>query len=393
MKRVCILGATGSIGHNCLEIIRLYPDRFQVCGISARTQFQLLTKIAKEFQVRHLALEAAPNQASLPQETKIHQGPQALEELIDACQPDILVCGISGWQGMGSFFYALGKVKRILLANKEVLVVAGRLFVEKMQASKKEVIPIDSEHCALFQCLGIDNFSSYPLLTNQQRAAIESLIITGSGGPFHNFSQEQLQGITPEQACKHPNWSMGTKISIDSASFMNKALELIEAHWLFGVEVEKLGVWIQQTSLMHAAVSYIDGNHISHLSKPSMQIPIATALAHPERLALPEQTSLASVEPEVCLVLAKPDSRQQACLDLAKQAIQAEQNAAALLNIANEMAVKAFVERSIRFVDIVPAVRGFLDSQELTNWQSLEEIVAGCKRAEIDAEKYILETF
>ena len=389
MKRVCILGATGSIGQNCLEIIRLYPDKFQVCGISARTQLHLLANIAEEFKVEHLAIEAQPSQSFLPQEIKLYQGSQALDELIDACEPDILVCGISGWQGMSSFFYALGRVKRILLANKEVLVVAGHLFLEVMQTCSTQVIPIDSEHCALFQCLAIEDFTAYPLLTSQQTAAIESLIITASGGPFHNCSPEQLQAITPEQACKHPNWSMGTKISIDSASFMNKALELIEAHWLFGIDIEKLGVYIQQTSLVHALVRYIDGNHISHLSRPSMQIPIATALAYPERLALPQLASLADTGHELSLVLAQPDSRQQHCLDLAKQAMQAEKNAAALLNIANEIAVKAFVQGRIGFVDIVPAIEGFLNSQQLTDWHNLQEVIAGCKQAEVEAYNFI----
>ena len=394
MKRVCILGATGSIGQNCLEIIRMYPQKFQVCGISARTQLAALTALADEFKVKHLAVETKPEGFhALPQELQLFEGVNAAQVLIEESKPDILVCGISGWQGLSSFFYALGKVKRILLANKEVLVVAGQLFLQQMHNSSSEVIPIDSEHCALFQCLGLKQFFNYPLLASDQLANIHSLIITASGGPFHNFNNQQLEAITPEQACKHPNWSMGAKISIDSASFMNKALELIEAHWLFGVSVEKLGVWIQQSSLLHAAVRYIDGNYISHLSKPSMQVPIATALAFPERLSLPSHASLQDNREDTSIVLTKPDSRQQKCISLAKQAIRAEKNASALLNIANEVAVKLFVQGVIRFVDIVPAIEGFLDAQNLALWLELEEVIAGCQQAERDAQNYITSRF
>lgn len=351
MKSVCLLGATGSIGDSTLDVIARHPTRYRVHSLSGYRQLDKLLDLCVRFRPACVAVpeSAALNfaqrlkQAQLP--TEVLAGEAGLVQLGQDPASDILVAGIVGAAGLLPTLAAAKAGKRILLANKEALVMAGELFMQTVKTHHAELLPIDSEHNAIFQCL--PNQASQVSLSD---FGVEKLLLTASGGPFRGKSLAQLHEVTPAQAVAHPNWSMGQKISVDSATLMNKGLELIEACWLFDVTPAQIEVVIHPQSIIHSLVRYRDGSVLAQMGQPDMRTPIAHALAWPERIA-------AGVEPLDLLTLGSldfypPDEAAFPCLNLARQAFTQGGTAPALLNAANEVAVSAFLQRRIRFTQI-----------------------------------------
>ena len=342
VKQVAILGSTGSIGVNTLDVIRVHPDRFNVVALTAAKQVDLLAQQCAEFKPAIAVVSDADGAARLSKlllekkiNTQVLYGPEALVNAVTDSDCDTVMAAIVGAAGLVPALAAAKAGKRVLLANKEALVMSGDLFMHAMKEGGGELLPIDSEHNAIFQCLP-EQFSK----ESNPRHGVEELWLTASGGPFRNTPLDQLASITPEQACAHPNWVMGRKISVDSATMMNKGLEVIEAFWLFGLPLEKIKVLIHPQSVVHSMVRYRDGSVLAQLGQPDMRTPIAYGLAWPERIdagvAPLSLTQLAS------LSFAEPELARFPCLSLAFAAAKAGGTAPAVLNAANEIAVAAF---------------------------------------------------
>ncbi|KUM01887.1 1-deoxy-D-xylulose-5-phosphate reductoisomerase [Chromobacterium subtsugae] len=372
---IAVLGATGSVGCSTLDVIARHPERYRVVALSGHRQLDKLFEQASRFRPDYLVVADADaaaqlalrlEQAGLPGE--VLHGPQALEEIVRLPEVDAVMAAIVGAAGLPSALAAAGAGKRILLANKESLVVAGRLFMDAVRRSGAGLLPVDSEHSAIFQSLPAD-YAGQPAL-----AGIRKIILTASGGPFRGKSAAELLDVTPADACRHPNWSMGRKISVDSASLMNKGLEVIEAHWLFGVPPEQIEVVVHPQSVIHSMVQYRDGSVIAQLGSPDMRTPIACALAWPERID-------AGVEPLDFFSLSslsfeKPDLANFPCLRLAFDALAMGGDAPAVLNAANEVAVDAFLNGRLRFVDIPKVVSETLSGVDLAASASLDALLA-----------------
>ncbi|WP_047249430.1 1-deoxy-D-xylulose-5-phosphate reductoisomerase [Chromobacterium subtsugae] len=372
---IAVLGATGSVGCSTLDVIARHPERYRVVALSGHRQLDKLFEQASRFRPDYLVVADADaaaqlalrlKQAGLPGE--VLHGPQALEEIVRLPEVDAVMAAIVGAAGLPSALAAAGAGKRILLANKESLVVAGRLFMDAVRRSGAGLLPVDSEHSAIFQSLPAD-YAGQPVL-----AGIRKIILTASGGPFRGKSAAELLDVTPADACRHPNWSMGRKISVDSASLMNKGLEVIEAHWLFGVPPEQIEVVVHPQSVIHSMVQYRDGSVMAQLGSPDMRTPIACALAWPERIE-------AGVEPLDFFSLSslsfeKPDLANFPCLRLAFDALAMGGDAPAVLNAANEVAVDAFLNGRLRFVDIPKVVSETLSGVDLAASASLDALLA-----------------
>lgn len=350
-KKVCLLGATGSIGTSSLEVLALHPEDYEVYAVSGFSQTKKLLKICQKFNPTYVALpeeQAANFSQQLKQvgcSSQVIAGKEALVKLASLEEINIVISALVGFAGLESSLAAAKAGKRILLANKEALVVAGELFMQAVEESGAELLPVDSEHNAIFQCLPA-NFSQRSLASQ----GIEKLILTASGGPFLGWSKAELAGVTPKQAVAHPNWSMGQKISVDSATLMNKGLELIEACWLFNTTPASIEVLIHPQSVIHSMVSYKDGSFLAHLGEPDMRTPIAHALAWPKRIE-------SGVKPfnfltAKDLTFQAPDEQAFPCLNLARQAFNAGDNRPAILNAANEVAVAAFLQKRLAFNQI-----------------------------------------
>ena len=347
MRRVCLFGATGSIGRSTLDVIDRHPERFTVSALSAHSQVDALLELCRRYRPAQACIAQADLYPRLRDglraaglDTEALAGPEGLDALAADGGSDTVVAAIVGAAGVSSTLAAARAGKRILLANKESVVLAGQLLMQTVQAHGAQLFPIDSEHNAIFQCLP----------PNGGRQGVRRLVLTASGGPFRGRTRAQLEGITPEQACKHPNWSMGRKISVDSASLMNKGLEVIEAHHLFDMPPERIDVVVHPQSIVHSMVDYLDGSVIAQMGLPDMRTAIAYGLSHPERVdagvgAL-DLTALAKLEFEA------PDRATFPCLDLAYEAIRRGGNAAAVLNAANEVAVARFLAGDLPFLDI-----------------------------------------
>jgi 1-deoxy-D-xylulose-5-phosphate reductoisomerase len=375
MQAVTILGSTGSIGVSTLDVLARHPDRFEVYALTAHTSVDALLKQCGQFRPRvavvahaEAAQQLRDGLRALGLATEVAYGRQALCEVAGAPQCDVVMAAIVGAAGLASTLAAAQAGKKILLANKEALVMAGRLLMDAVEASGACLLPIDSEHNAVFQCLPHDFQRSL------DRQGIAKIMLTASGGPFLTRAVETLDQVTPEQAVAHPKWVMGRKISVDSATMMNKGLEVIEAHWLFGAPADRIEVLIHPQSVIHSMVSYIDGSVLAQLGNPDMRTPIAHALAYPERLA----SGVAPLDLTQIgqLSFVAPDFERFPCLRLAYDALHAGGSAAVILNAANEVAVQAFLNREIgfRMIDrIIDKVMNRLPAVALTDIDMLFE--------------------
>ena len=375
IKHVTILGSTGSIGVNTLDVIRAHPDRFKVAALTAGKQIDRLAQQCAEFKPTIAVVADADGAARLKQilldqkiNTQVLYGSQALMSAVTDSGCDTVMAAIVGAAGLVPTLAAAKVGKRVLLANKEALVMSGNLFMQAMKQGGGELLPIDSEHNAIFQCLP-PQFSQTP----NPSLGVEELWLTASGGPFRNTPLEQLGGITPDQACAHPNWVMGRKISVDSATMMNKGLEVIEAFWLFGLPLEKIKVLIHPQSVVHSMVRYRDGSVIAQLGQPDMRTPIAYGLAWPERIeAGVAQLNLTQL---AALSFAEPDLARFPCLSLAFAAAKAGGTAPPVLNAANEIAVAAFLNEGMPYLDISSVVDKTLNAMPVSGADSIEYIL------------------
>lgn len=388
-KKLVILGATGSIGQSTLNVVRQNPDLYHVYALSGHSNMEQLAALVQEFSPDYAIVtsdkakelqQLLAKHTLLPEKrTEIIAGARQLIAIAQDDAVDIVVAGIVGKAGLESSLAAAVAGKRLLLANKESLVMAGPLFRQAIETSGAHLLPIDSEHNAIFQTLPLPLQQSKVMQQSLAEAlGVQSLVLTASGGPFRQFTPEQLQHVTPEQACKHPNWCMGAKVSVDSASLMNKGLELIEACYVFGVQQAFIDVVIHPQSIVHSMVSYIDGTTLAHLSQPNMEVPIAHGLAWPDRHP-------SSVPPLAWDKLLQLDFQplvagQFPCFDLARQAMSAAEThgvaAPAVLNAANEIAVERFLQRQIPFVAIAPIVAQALDRFGHANARELDHLLA-----------------
>lgn len=374
-QNLTLLGSTGSIGQSTLAVVRLHPERYRAFALSAYRQWEKLREQCREFQPEYAVVGDAEDAARLQADlrdsnlkTEVLHGPEALCQVAAAGGGDTVVAAIVGAAGLPSALAAAKAGKKILLANKESLVMAGALFMRTAKENGAVILPIDSEHNAIFQSLPRD-FSG-----DWAKSGVKKLWLTASGGPFLDFSAEALMKVTPEQALNHPRWSMGQKISVDSATLMNKGLEVIEAHWLFAAPPEKIGVAVHPQSLVHSLVEYVDGAMLAQLGNPDMRAPIAHALAWPERVTSGvDGLDLFQV---ARLDFRPPDTARFPCLNLAYAALAAGGVAPAILNAANEVAVAAFLERRVAFPGIFRAIDAVLDAMLVTPADTLEAILS-----------------
>ena len=372
MKHICLLGATGSIGGSTLDLIARHRDDYCLHSVAAQRDDATLAQICEQFKPRRAVLADAAAASRLRERlrssaisTEIETGPAAIEALAADSAVDIVVAAIVGAAGLPPILAAARAGKRILLANKEALVCAGAVFMRAVAEGGAQLLPIDSEHNAIFQSL--DSHERPP-------RGVRRLWLTASGGPFRGWSTDQLGAVSVEMACAHPNWSMGPKISVDSATLMNKGLEVIEAHFLFGVPVDDIRVLLHPQSAVHSLVEYVDGSFLAQLGCPDMRIPIAHALAWPERIESgAPNLDLATLGR---LDFAEPDVRAFPCLTLAYQALAMGGTAPAVLNAANEVAVAAFLNGTIGFLDIAYTVNDTLNSIPLSSAESLAAVLA-----------------
>jgi 1-deoxy-D-xylulose-5-phosphate reductoisomerase len=350
VKQITILGATGSIGQSTLEIAALHPERYRLFALTANHSHEKMEALCRRFEPSFAVMSDPGSALRLQQEiaglpTEVLSGEDGLTQVAAAEEVDVVVAAIVGAVGLMPTLAAVRSGKRVLLANKESLVMAGALFMEEVGRYGAQLLPVDSEHNAIFQCLPAGSIGSDP-----DGKGLHKIILTGSGGPFRDLATRDLADVTPEQACAHPNWDMGPKISVDSATMMNKGLELIEACWLFAVDHSDVEILLHRQSIVHSMVSYDDGSVIAQMGNPDMRTPIANALAWPERIE-------SGVEPLNLLQVGQldftsADEDRYPCLALARQAWQQGGNSMAILNAANEIAVEHFLDRRIRFTEI-----------------------------------------
>ena len=383
-----ILGSTGSIGESTLDVVSRHPEKFRVFALAGHRQVDKLAAQCKQFRPEYAVVGDADHAAELEKklkqegiDTQVLYGAQALIDVASADEVSGVMCAIVGAAGLPSALAAAQKGKTIYLANKETLVVSGALFMETARQNGAAVLPIDSEHNAIFQVLPRD----YTGRLNEH--GINSIILTASGGPFLNTDLSTFDSITPEQAVKHPNWSMGRKISVDSASMMNKGLELIEAHWLFNCPPEKLEVVIHPQSVIHSMVRYRDGSVLAQLGNPDMRTPIAYCLGLPERI----DSGVGELDFGAlsALTFQKPDFDRFPCLKLAYQAMNAGGAAPCVLNAANEVAVAAFLDKRIKFTDIAQVVAHCLAQDFSDGRHDIESLLAQDAQTRRQAEAFI----
>ncbi len=384
VQRIALLGATGSIGASALEVIARHPDRFKVAALTAHQQDERLHDLIRRYQPAYAVigtehsgrLRAALAGQELP--TRLLEGPQALEDIARSDDVDVVITGIVGAAGLGPTLAAVSAGKRVLIANKEPLVMLGSLLLATAQTAGATVLPIDSEHNVVFQCLpeSTQQEIAGAMVTDSTLAGagVTGVTLTASGGPFLRMPAEELAWVTPTQAAAHPNWQMGQKISVDSASLMNKGLELIEACVLFGLPSSQVNVLIHPQSIVHSLVEFSDGSVLAQMAKPDMRIPIANALTYPERIA--SGAPALQLQAVGALEFEEPDPVRFPCLRLAKEAARAGGTAPAILNAANEIAVAAFSTRQLLFPGIAELVERVLQRLPVESVISLDQVVA-----------------
>jgi len=379
VKRVTILGATGSIGRSTLDIIALHPDLYALYALTANNNHCKMQELCRRFEPAFVVMRDADSAerlaeaiADLP--TEVLAGEAGLAQVAEADKVDVVVAAIVGAVGLIPTLAAVRAGKRILLANKEALVMAGALFMNEVKQYSAELLPVDSEHNAIFQCLPAGSIGK-----DVVEQGVRKIILTGSGGPFRDFDIADLEDVTPQQACAHPNWDMGPKISVDSATMMNKGLEMIEACWMFAVDHEDIEILLHRQSIVHSMVAYTDGSVIAQMGNPDMRAPIANVLAWPERIE-------SGVEPLNLLQVSQldftlADEARYPCLALAREAWRQGGTSMAVLNAGNEVAVEYFLNRRIKFTDISRLISKVMQKTTTGAADSLETIL----RADFDA--------
>lgn len=388
MIGVTVLGSTGSIGVSTLDVIARHADRYRVVALSANSDVDKMSAQCREFRPDYAAMadeaaaEALTSQLrSAGVETEVLAGDEGLVKVATLTEADCVMAAIVGAAGLPPALAAARAGKRILLANKEALVVAGRIFMEAVRQNNAVLLPVDSEHNAVFQCLPV----AYQ--GDMDRAGVRRILLTASGGPFRNAELVELDTVTPGQACAHPNWAMGRKISVDSATMMNKGLEVIEARWLFNAEPSRIQVVIHPQSVIHSLVEYVDGSVLAQLGSPDMRTPITNALAWPERIdAAVNQLDLFEV---ARLDFEAPDFERFPCLRLAYEALQRGGTASAILNAANEVAVDAFLNGRLKFTAIAAVVEQTLNSLPSATADSLDQVLDADREARAFAGRLI----
>lgn len=387
MIGITLLGATGSIGMSTLDILSQHKDRYNVVALTANTQVDKMLKLVNQYRPKYVVMSdsdaAEQLESSLSDATSVEvlSGVAGLQYVAALDEVKVVMAAIVGGAGLLPTLAAVKAGKRVLLANKEALVMSGSVLMDAVKDSGAVLLPVDSEHNAIFQCLpahyadGLD------------KVGVRRILLTASGGPFRNSSASELHDVTPDQACAHPNWVMGRKISVDSASMMNKGLEVIEACWLFNARVETIKVVIHPQSVIHSMVEYVDGSILAQLGSPDMRTPIAHALAWPERM----ETSVKSLNlfDVARLDFEPPDTSRFPCLRLAFEAAERGGTATTILNAANEVAVAAFLDSSIRFTSIPKVIEQTLETVAVTTAQTLPEILSADEQARLAATRHI----
>jgi len=386
VKGVTVLGSTGSIGVSTLDVIARHPERYRAIALTANSNVDDLLQQCLQFRPDYAVMADEKSaldlshrlQAEAP-EIQVLSGIGGLEEVSRLPEVDYVMAAIVGAAGLLPALSAVRSSKRLLLANKEALVVSGQLFMDEAERHGAEILPIDSEHNAIFQCMPADYAKGFA------KVGVRRILLTASGGPFRKMRAEDLAQVTPEQACAHPNWSMGRKISVDSATMMNKGLEVIEACWLFHTKPEKINVVLHPQSVIHSMVEYADGSVLAQMGNPDMRTPIAHALAWPERI----ESGVSSLDLfEIAqLDFEAPDCQRFPCLSLAYQAIEEGGTAPAILNAANEVAVAAFLDRRVGFTAIPTIIESTLSAIPAVHTRQLDELLAVDAQARIVAEQ------
>ena len=392
-QAVCILGVTGSIGQSTLKVLQQHPEQYSVFAVTAHSRIQELVQICKQYHPKIVVVPAAKvdelqqlfsqNQIS---NTEILSDEAGLIAVAEHPEVDVVMAAIVGAAGLLPTLAAVKAGKRVLLANKEALVMSGDIMMQAAREHGALILPVDSEHNAIFQCLPEHYLQTER--NGQPRLGVSQILLTASGGPFLNHSLEELQHVTPAQACKHPNWSMGQKISVDSATLMNKGLELIEACHLFAISEHFVTVVVHPQSIIHSMVQYVDGSTLAQMGNPDMCTPIAHALAWPQRI----QTHVPPLDLFVNhqLDFQAPDTTRFPALSLARQAMQEGGLAATILNAANEIAVAAFLQQKIRFTDIATVVEHTLNQIQNSAAESIELILQADQNARTVAQHFVL---
>jgi 1-deoxy-D-xylulose-5-phosphate reductoisomerase len=382
VQSVTILGSTGSIGISTLNVLGQHSEKYTVFALTANSSVDKMfeqciehsPQIAVMLDTR-AAEELKTKLAQTRSKTQVLSGEKALESVSNDSLTDIVVAAIVGAAGLLPTLAAAKAGKRILLANKEALVMSGALFMKVVEENGATLLPVDSEHNAIWQCLPVGEQQQHHF----KNKGIRKIVLTASGGPFRDFKVEDLESVTPEQAVAHPNWSMGQKISVDSATMMNKGLEVIEAHWLFGLPSEQIDVVLHRQSIIHSMVDYVDGSVLAQMGNPDMRTPIANALAWPERIdSGVEPLDLVSTSR---LDFSEADYQHFPCLKLAYQALKSGGTSTAILNAANEVAVAAFLDKTIGFMDIARIIAQVLEALPPSKGETLEQVLNDDKKA------------
>lgn len=389
-KRVTVLGSTGSIGVSTLDVIARHPAEFEVFALAANSRVESLVQQVLATQPRYAVMRDEPaaeqlrsRLRDLGSDTEVLAGESGLVTVSSHPQADYVMAAIVGAAGLLPTLAAVKTGKRVLLANKESLVMSGALFMDAVQAHGAELLPIDSEHNAIFQCMPL-NFAD-----GLERAGVARILLTGSGGPFRNRPLHELEAVTPDQACAHPNWSMGRKISVDSATMMNKGLEFIEACWLFNARVDQVEIVVHPQSVIHSMVEYVDGSVLAQLGNPDMRTPIAYGLGWPRRRQ--SGVPLLDLIKVGRLDFQAPDETRFPCLRLAREAMQTGQTASVVLNAANEIAVEAFLAGQLPFPAIARTLDGVMEKAALVEPIDLDTILRADAEARALAREQLLQ--
>ena len=380
MINLSILGSTGSIGNQTLEIIRQYPDEFKVVGLTTNKNSDLLLKQIKEFRPKAVAIMDKSKVDDLLNFSpcQVYSGVDGLNKIATMDEANTTVNALVGSAGIEPTYNAIKAKKNIALANKETLVAAGSVIMEEAKKNHITLMPIDSEHSTIFQCLNGENIKEANKMT-----------ITCSGGPFRNYTMQQLENATMQDALKHPTWNMGNKITIDSATLMNKGFEVIEAHWLYGIDYDKIKIVVHPQSIVHSLVEFADKSVIAQLGVPDMKIPIQYALTYPKRMeTMSSNLDLAKIR---TLDFSEPDFEKFPCLQYAYEVGNIGRTLPAAMNAANEVAVYAFLDGRIRFLDIPRLVRKVMDNHKQMNSPNLKDIIDVDKKSKEETKNYIEE--